>query len=329
MTAQRVLRPVNPGLVGGKGLGKNPIAQRGAPISLTAQVRDVVAGSTRVFDTAALQPGYRVPYLIDEIRFDLDSEFTQFFFDYYPLAPNVQFIFTIGQHQFSQVPVPMSLYGPEYSENGSIENGDDNDAVQIADFFERRRWLLPKPLWLGPGDVIQCSVVRPLTGIAIIDNANVNVATITYVGRTIPPGTPPPPVRNVPWVAWYQHPSEKTYSESNDQFRNKFLKPWHIHRTVAAIVGQNVGRSYDQYMFERATQRYATIKLADSLGYEITRDFVPMADLYAAKYGDAWTFRRSIGPREQLNVAFNTFDPASSGALSPMVSFVGYREELP
>lgn len=326
---QPVLRPINPGLVGNKGLGPNPIAKRGAPISLTAQVTNVTAGSTRVFNTAALQPGYRIPYLIDEIRFDLDHAIAAIgFADYYLLATQVKFVFTIGQHQFSQVPIPMALYAPEYSVYGNVENGKDSEAVLSTQTFERRRWALPKPIWLGAGDTIQCSIVRPVTGIAAIDNANLNTASITYVGRTMPPGSPPPPIRNVPWVAYYQHPSTVTYSESNDQFRNKFLKPWHIQRTVAAVTGVNVGSNFDVYMFE-STARYATVKINDSLGYQISRDFIPMADLYAAGYGDAWTFSRSIGPRAQINVAFNTYDPASTGALSPMVSFVGYREELP
>lgn len=229
---QKVLRPILPGMDPQPGLGPSPAARRGAPVSFTAKIDTIAQASTRVFDTAALQPGYRTPYIIDEIRMTIIHATGGI------MSGNVQFLFQTGQHQFSQVPVPMALYGPEYSYFGQVELGRQGGFGDVnTKRIEHRRWLLPQPLWLGPGDVIQASVVFPtMTGVG----GTIDRAIVTYVGRSVPPGAKAPPLRNIPWVAYYNHQALAISGVSRSWLISRITG--RLPRRVSAAIGARCSR---------------------------------------------------------------------------------------
>jgi hypothetical protein len=206
------------------------------------------------------------------------------------------------------------------------------------------RWPLPKPLYMEPGDVIQCYLDRSnqlnLAAPYVTNNFNV-----TYVGRALAPGKKPPPCKYVPWVANYIHQTADDAvgvplsSNAGETYRNPFTIPLHVHRLT-----QHTYRAIDstsQYEETQANRSllvsglqglnvessYAQIKMEDSLGYAIVKDFTAIGEVLDMAR-QAWTFSRPIGPREQFNVDFLSSDfPVTGYRYDTLLAMVSHREE--
>lgn len=306
------------------GLGKNPVAQHGAPLSFSANLESILPGQTQVMDTSALANGYRTPYFIDEIRIQaymVNTATTT-------VQPSraIQLQFRTGAYAFSNVPVPLILHQPVYNVNSNaLSSSFTGGAARIGD---EARWALPKPLWMAPGDQIQCSVLRDPTAAS---NANEPFAVdVTYVGRSLKPGTPGPKTRYVPWIAHYLHDFDDVYSQTTTQFRNPFMKPLIIQRLIGRPLSKatsGVFLTARTNMLPNATgTEYPSIYMEDSLGYKITRDFMPAGAIFDSSRC-VWTFSRPIGPREQLNMQFRTAGTVDAANRLFGVAMHAYREE--
>lgn len=307
------------------GLGKNPVAQFGAPVSFTAHLDAILPGQTQVMAVSGLANGFRTPYVIDEIRMSvyMTTPSATLLQPSYALG----FQFRTGTYAFSKVPIPMVLYAPVYNSiAASLASAFTGGVSRIGD---EARYVLAKPLWMAPGDQIQATVLRNLTA-ASSGGAGFDV-DVTYVGRSLKPGTPGPAVRNVPWVAHYIHDFADSYSETTTEFRNPFSdKALQIHRLIGrplskATSGQfNTGRA--SMLPNAAGTKYASMLIEDSLGYKITRDYHPAGQIFDTERC-VWTFNRPIGPRDQLNMKFRTAGTAGGTNVLFGVSMLGYREE--
>lgn len=315
------------------GLDANPAALHGAPVSFTASVASMLPGQTQVLSTSGLANGYRTPYVIDEIRMQAYNTEPQAFGTQLQTSYAMQFQFRTGAYAFSMSPVPLMLHAPFYaitrpdgfSSGGSLRSVFTAAATRLGD---EARWLLAKPLWMAPGDQIQCSVFRAAVG-ANAGNQPFN-ADVTYVGRSLPPGTRGPRVRYVPWIANYVHDLANTYSETTTEFRNPFTMPLHIQRLIGKPMSKATSGVFftnEQYMSPvvSGTPQYVTSYIEDSLGYKITRDYTAVANIFDSTRC-SWTFQRPIGPREQLNMKFRTVRGQANSALFG-VAMQGYREE--
>lgn len=323
------------------GLGKTGMSNVGVPVSFSTGATGIAAGSTIPLNVANLQSGYRASYWIDEIRMQVYSD--------YGLAIAIpainqmggymmQFQFRTGSYAFSKTPIPMALYAPQYGFSGLNE-------VQIANsaLGHSVRWPLPKPLFMGPGDQIQCAVTR-LPGIMVGTNFN---ATVTYVGRMLPPGAAGPVSRCVPWVSNYIHDFANSYSETQDEFKNPLVLPLWIHRFVGrpgskdtggaadssatgnGITGGDFGSQHNMLPTSNAI-KYASVYIEDSLGYKIvagnSNAYAPVGAVFDTERC-AWTFGRPLGPRQQFNMKFQTIGTVGGTNAIFGVGMVGYREE--
>jgi len=318
----------------GQGLGRNAIAVKGAPVSFGTQFGPLtVAAKTAVLNTQALQAGYRTPYYIDEIRMTAYAEISGSTSQ--GLGYGLRAQFQTGHHAFSKEPIPLSLYAPVYLRAGYTV-GYTNGA-----FFEHRpvvevRWPLPKPLYMEPGDVIQCYLDRSNS----INTAYAsNFFNVTYVGRALEPGAKKPPCKYVPWVSFYDHLTSETrgYSNAKESYRNPFTIPLNVHRLTQHTYGNFP--AFDDIWFETEGGRgptdsgvvgdtsYAQVRIYDSLGYAMVKEFAPIGEVLDLSR-QAWTFSRPIGPREQFEVAFSSTPVVTPGyQYSTLLGMISHREE--
>lgn len=308
------------------GLGKTPMSRKGAPLSFSANLTGLNPGDmNKLLSTSALANGFRNPYLIDEIRMQayMSSPAAQTVGSGYA----VSFQFRTGAYAFSLQDVPMGLYAPVYNSFGSsIFSSFTGGLTRIGDDV---RWQLPRPLWMAPGDQIQALVSADASAGSSGNQAR--TVDVTYVGRSLPPGTPGPKSRSVPWVSSYIHDFANAYSETSTEFRNPFSdKPWQLQKLIcktmnkSATGGGVVGRF--NMLPDAAGTKYASVYMEDSLGYKITRDYHPAGAIFDTERC-VWTFQRPIGPREQVNMKFRTVGTAGGANVVFGVSAIGCREE--
>jgi hypothetical protein len=315
-----------------------------APVSYTSEVTGLGAGETLPLPQASLQSGFNTPYFIDEIRFtaytgtytgiDLAGD----------ISGMIGFQLSASSYAFSRGGfgqtsfVPMILYAPTYSSAASTTNGPLYESMRQAVSatenrrYVTRRWVLPKPLFMPAGDTILAAVNR----VAAIGTDIPDItAQVTVIGRALPPNTPTPAKRQIPFVGYYVHPSTATYSEGNFQLLNPFKSDWNVQRMViatrtTAANGFSTGAGFLES--PDGTTRYASIKLTDSLGYKITGSsaggFVPIADVASRNNDSVWTFSRPLPPNEQYNAAFQiTTGTITNTVFDVLFSMVGYRDE--
>jgi hypothetical protein len=339
-------------------VAKNPTksmtAKTWAPVSYTSEVTGLTAGETLLLPQVSLQSGFSTPYLVDEIRFTaytatavpatLGSNDAPFEGD---IASILSYQLWTGGLYFSRggfgqtAFVPMSLYAPTYSGRAVNESVLQTETAATARRFSTRRWVLPKPLYMAAGDIIQASVARDVT---VASGYPAITAQITVIGRALPPDAPVPQVRQVPFVAYYIHPSSSTYSEANFQLQNPNRSTWHVQRMIAAtrcdgeadygtgLLQSMMGFAPGGTSTTASTLRYAKIKLTDSLGYKITSGpgggFVALGDLASPTSDSAWTFSRPLPPNENYNLSVQIVPGTSTNAaFDTMIGFVGYRDE--
>ncbi len=374
MSNARIIRP-------NSGLGKSLVGNEGSPMSFTASVTGLTPGLTKVFDSAALQPGYRTPYVIDAITMLVkspvicESETIGAFqlMDGTGFGGLVDFLFQTGHHAFSAKPIAAPNFTPRYmfwpdtvtqqisnpgaagqlyqtAEELCEQVGDvtvGGEAAPAGQFYCVYKWLLPKPLLLLPGDVINASCQRHADLAAGTSSPFGSMeATVTYTGRALPPGEKLPKTQCVPWVGMFDQVDKAItgttvtaapWANSNREFENPFQRNWNVQRLVARNVFASAGTgnavSVGGVSLIGAAANTYSLKITDPLGYQITTGFVPISAI--ANYNDssAWTFSRPVGPRQRVNMEFDfgTHTVASNigtgGGLRKMVSLVGYREE--
>lgn len=318
-----------------------------APVSYTTSVGGLTPGTTLMMPQVSLQSGFNTPYLVDEIRMtaytgNYEATSASVFG---PLSALVSFQFWTGKYFFSQgmgqqpSAVPMNLYAPTFSGGGQYEDVEQGISPTLSRRYSTRRWVLPKPLYMPAGDIVQATVTRSGTYATVAPASNSNItAQVTIVGRALPPSTRAPDRRCVPNVGWFSHPAGLAYSEANSALQNPFKTPWYVQRLLLQTVRPNspandgVQTGYGFFASADGTRNYATVKITDSLGYKITGPgnggYLPLGDIASSNNDCAWTFSRELPVDENYNVAFRIVPGSSTNPnFSPMISFVGYREE--
>jgi len=312
----------------------------GAPAIFSAQITNLALNQSGNFDTQTLQPGFRTPYWIDEIR--ITALMNRTFASGgvivgYPtgLAGALELRFTTGQYSFSRAPVPMGLLAPRWSRyDFGVYQATTVGALLGVEHFATIRWPLPKPLYMPAGDALQClahfnGAYPSLVAIGL-PVAQINLA---YVGRIESPGTSAPSVRNVPWVSSFAKKAGVTYAQTNDEFRNPFMKSLYVQRFTSRtfVDYPSVGLPPSPEFFETlsnqgeiTTEPYTEARLYDSMGYAIVKEYVPVNDVFDGTRG-AWTFGRTLNAREQFDLQLRQI--GASTAINTMVGLVGYREE--
>lgn len=175
----------------------------------------------------------------------------------------------------------------------------------------------------------------------VAQNLNISIINVTYIGRFAPVGSRAQP-QYVPWLAWYRKDGNTRFSQTNDEFRNPFaLHQLYVQRFTSRTFREDLaGGTYNNSFIEATDyqqantvsptlQPYTEVKLADSLGYAIVPTFSSLNDVFDGTRA-AWTFGRTLGPREQFDMQLRAAGATPDDAgynIWPMVGMVGFREE--
>lgn len=343
-------------------LGPSPILPgsrgdfSGAPLVLSDSIANPSVGQIAMLNSGNLSPGNRTPYWIDEVRIAAvayKAGATANGAVYLGQSAFVDVKFSTGRYDLMRDWVPMGVLAPRF---GNDESWDGYSTAPRP--WAEVRWVLPKPLYMSPGEVLQCQVRNRWASAQTYFNVYV-----TYVGRQIAQGEPPPAVRQVPYAATWNYltaskPNQGDYvryAASNDQFVNPFSTPLWIQRfTMRGIAydsGAAVNAATRGFPFQSVAGLgpsptntfYPQVRIADSLGYSIVPEYTPVNDVFDGVRG-AWTFGRGLGPREQINfqVLGNLADavgpvyPDTTSTPNPpnvattfnyQFGLIGYREE--
>lgn len=323
-------------------LGPNPVNGKvagmgGAPVAFSAQKLAMTPGTAgAVLNAQTLQSGFRTPYVIDEIRISAQTSvhasalITPYRFT--ALAALLSAKFETGKHAFSKDAVPVGMYAPYFS---NYDYGTVFAANGYRDFLNVR-WMLPKPLYMPAGDVVQAYVSLGANG-AMTDLAVTVDVTITYIGRLVAPGAKQPATRQIPWVGYMNTDAASgsaagsIFKTSSREFENPFMIDMHVQRFTARTFAYT-STSYIEtpyaYQLYSSTIPFFETQIDDSLGYQIVPEFVPVGEAFDTSR-HAWTFGRPLGARQQFNVQVRTGlnSVTTDRQISQQIGFVGYREE--
>jgi hypothetical protein len=315
----------------------------GSPVAFGASLSDVPMNSVSNLDTGRLQPKTRSDYWVDEIRFTALTSYVinapELIFT--GLAGILEAKFTTGQFAFSRDFIPLGLHGPRFTfaDAGAVPTATAPGPSGRRRAYMNVRWALPKPLFMNAGDAVQCLIrYRNLPFTTYVGQASPNIEQIhvTYVGRLAAPGAPKPIARYVPWLAEFEKQGTVTYAATNDQLRNPFPdKDWHVQRFTSRTFVRSDALVFGAFQETVRHQgpiiigeNWTEARLFDSLGYAIVPEYTPINDVFDGMRG-AWTFARTLGPREQFDLQLRSAGPAlpAGDDYYTQVGVVGYREE--
>lgn len=326
-----------------RALAKNPVNTAGdrfggAPQLWSAALSDIPVGDVQNLNLKTLQPGFRTPYWIDEIRATASIVYPWVanpLPNFSGLAGFLEAKWSTGHFAFSRDFVPLGLHAPRWFRGSAGETIAGSTTSRRA--FMSMRWPLPKPLYMPAGDAVQGLIrYRNYASLAAA-GLSVERLNISFAGRIAAPGTRAPDVRCVPWLSSFRKASSTVLAQTNDEFRNPFAdKPLFVQRfTMRTFAEQLASGALDDQFTETTSYQgttpagvYAGVQMEDSLGYKIARGYPPVNDVFDGTRG-AWTFSRTLGPREQFDVQLQSFGTVPTAGLTywTMVGMVGFREE--
>ena len=314
---------LDPHPVGGRGSWLGGMG--GAPVAFSAQtLASIEVGTNTPLNVGTLQLGFRSGYWIDEIRMGAWTNQLGGVTSLNGVGGVVAFQFQTGTKQFSKNAVPMGLYAPVFSQNDFGDAQTAGAGTYVS--FSRVRWKLPKPLFMNPGDAIQCNVFNRST---VLSNKPIN-ASVTYIGRALAQGAQPPISRQVPWIGWFEKDSNLAYAECTNELQNPFTSRLIVERFTSRTYRSTTGETpVSSLMLSQlpnaAGDGYCEVRLEDSLGYAIVPQFAPIGAVFDTSR-HAWTFSRTMGPREQFNLSMRNAGTVTTRFFS-QVAMIGYRDE--
>jgi hypothetical protein len=265
-------------------------------------------------DTAELGYQFRQPIWIDEVNFVCRSPISVAG----PLGFSIRCKLNLGRIAITSTRdggnfVPLWGFGTRQQALGIVDQAYDTNGGTTWSSF---KWRLPKPLYVPAGQVLSASFFRTADGQGV--GALVG---ISYLGRTVEPGTPLPKKAAVPFVSLYEPPAGAATAISSElDLVNPFLVPLHVQRFVMRVLETSGVQKYED-AFSGAAR---VITMKDSSGYDVIGDATPMLEV-AFGPRRAWTFDRMLQPKERFVVGYAN---NSAAVVSPTISMVGWREEV-
>lgn len=334
---------INRDPVAGSGTIKGGIG--GAPVLMGASLSLSPGDAGVSLDMKAMQPLKEAAYFIDEIRIGAvgsSDSITSFLAGGIGGAVSAQF--STGKYGMSKEPIPISLYGARHS--GGYDYGIDQNGSADINSYVSIRWLLPKPLFMLPGEVLQCRLSRSATLMSAGTAPSTVTVWVAYAGRMVAPGATPPKTIQVPWVSYIQKVSNESLKSSITEFRNPFTKTMHVQRFTIRNYKTNDSAAAEtlfetsEGLFQGApgNEQFDRLRLDDSLGYKIVggafvssgnvTDSDPAIGACFDYPRRSWTFSRELGAREQFNMNILRLNPDAGTNLKYLqVGMIGYREE--
>jgi len=296
-------------------VNKDALRNVSAPVLLGTPLLSIAENAGVTPDMADLGYAFRRPIWIDEVRFMC-------------MIPNLAFAggfsvranLRLGRMQITGSRnnpfVPIWSFGTRQQPLGLVDQVVDTVANQCWSHF---RWILPKPLYVPAGQILMSTFFRQADG----GGAGGKVG-VAYAGRTVAPGTPMPSKISVPYVGVYEPPAGAASAISSElDLVNPFLVPLKVQRFTMRVLDSTGAGLIKAENLQSGANRQITMK--DSSGYDIVTDAAPMLEVgFGARR--AWTFNRTLGPKERFIVNYNNLAPSES--VFPTIAMVGWRDEV-
>jgi hypothetical protein len=314
-----------------------------APVCLYSPI--TLAGTHTTGSTAgpaldSLTAPLDVPMVIDEIDWGIDLGGAGFA----ACEPGafVQAEFNLGHLRLSEFPIPIWNYCPTYdplTEIPDVSSASDpgGHGVPLGNsegWVAWYRWVLPKPLYLGAGQVL--SPQYTLVEIAQQTLLPVNGVTVhtAYRGRVV--SGPPPKFIDVPFVSQFQCSAMNSFTgnanvvySTERTLRNQFTVPLDLQRIIMRCYPFPSFNLTVEPVPQSTYPENFSIRLEDSGGYKLANqvNYEMIVDQRCA-----WTIGPSqLAPKGSLILSENTIGAQAAhmglGNLLRQYSIVGSRRE--
>lgn len=286
-------------------------------------------------DMALMSSRMRRPMWVDEIRFQY--VFTNA--NYINMGYSLRCSLKLGRIAITSTRgggnhIPIWNFGPALQTARWSEVNADGTRI-----YGNFRWKLPKPLYIPAGQSLIPEFSRSADGFGGTCDV-----TIGVVGRDLGDAAQPMPEKlDVPFVAFYEPDTLVTSAISSElDIVNPFLVPLAVqrfigrqfqHNPTAATGATQVSAEGAAYttIVDALSNDIANIAIKDSYGQNVVRDIVPMGDVFDPLQR-GWVFQRILQPKErfvmQLSSIYNAANFPSGIYARPMISMIGYREEV-
>lgn len=283
----------------------------GIPTLLSSTI-NLNSGGTGTFDAGKLSVPFKVPMLIDEIRWSVRLKDAAADIARSNGGALIRCKLTLGELELTNGFIPIWLFGgttqDDVEQTGTIVSATDEA------FYSHFRWKLPRPLFVGAGNALRAYAMRGA------DARSPGKVTIAYAGRVFPEAQRPKEI-DVPWVtAYLATVGAATGTSGTLDLHNPFHQPLHVQKFVGRILStanatqafDDVAAGYDDF----------EIQLRTSSGYQIIKDFVPFYSVFDWNRR-AWTIGKELPPREHYLLQFQ----GGVANRQMMVALNGWRKE--
>lgn len=312
------------------------------PVLFSTPLFTLAERQSAIPDMSLMSSRMRRPMWVDEIRFVVAAAFTRVI----NLGYTIRCKLNVGRTAITSTRdggnhVPVWNFGPALHHAGFSENAYDASGTTpvVTGHF---RWKLPKPMYLPPGQSLTPSFYRTADGWG----GNV-YAGIAVVGRDLGDIAEPAPVKtDVPYVAYYEPTGGQSSAISSElDLTNPFVVPLAVQRFIGRqlqttlvggpgatpTAGEFGGVSGNATAPTELYTDIASVQLKDSYGQNVTRDLISFGNAFDP-LSRGWTFQRILQPKErylvQLQSILNASNYPSGAYTQPMISMIGWREEM-
>jgi len=311
------------------------------PQVLSAAVNLAAGANSPMLDLAAMSPLSRRPMLVKDISFiirspSVDPTVLQNTFTTLTQAQFGHIIrvrMRVGANDITNGFVPLVSFGPTYNTYYDAPSTLGFGTTYLvstlvagkAEAYNHWRWILPRPMYIAPGEGLQIQFFRsaaldPTMNVALV-NGSFNVRAMA-LGELLPkPLTGC--TRSIPYVSAFVTESNRQSGETD--LKNILPTPITLQRfvgqnTIMVTTVQNPTKRLPQITDLTSN----TLQLDGSDGYAITcGGFVTWRNLFPYQH-PVWTFRRVLNPNELIKAKFSA-SPSNINAFA--LSIVGHREE--
>lgn len=283
------------------------------PIFLNDQV--ILSGNQKGFARSIhMQNPFRVPVLVDEIRYRITSDSDQ---ELAIALAQIRVRHLLGRTPLMSNTIPIGLLSKSFGMT----------VPTSLDFPSWYTWKLPKPLYVPATEVLSAELEMPP------DIAGTFTVQVSYAARILPDGTPPPEKINVPWACFFQLPEFSSTSgidvvtTKETDIVNPFNETLFVQRFIGRSVFQTGGGFIETPTIPSQLFEFTTVRAADSFGRILVRDPTPWPHLFY--FPDrAWTVNTKLQPKGfylfEVTRDFTTMEEVEPGAL--LFSMIGHRE---
>lgn len=310
----------------------------GIPFFAAASVSLGPGQTAPPFSSRQLGNPYRQAMVIDEIHFQITLLATEGVpLTRFNLGGSVRARFKLGRVEVSNEFIPIWNYGTRWDDDGgsgafgeefqSAAGQTMGGVLTVSNSVNYYRWILPKPLYIPAGNILQPSISREQDALA--QTANVWVG---YGCRRLAPHKPPTEF-DVPYVAQFitdpvlEGSSPSTFQSSEKDLVNIFQQDVRVQRFTGRVQKQLVVATVTELLQDDLGSS-VTLVMKDSTGVNIIRDFTPWNHVFD-RNRRAWTFNRILKGKERYNVSLANVSAGNTAGQfhTPMIAMIGTRRE--